>query len=354
MTITAKIIADSISPNGVRLTTFQLRYPRFIHAEELTHRRLNTSPEIVHAGDDSYFSVPDGLMYDQDLSRNASSSRAIPVKKMIAELRRDPAMPIYYGRNQPGMQAGEDWHAQVLAPLDVGGRFFGMTREEAWLNAMEFAIQTAQAFEYAGYHKQIVNRLLEPWAHINVVVTATNWSNFFALRSHPNAQPEIKMLSDLMQEALFDSVSFPMDYGQWHLPYILDSDWSAIRAFCKAGRITRDEPMYEEMVKWAKLVSVARCARVSYMTHDGNPSSIVQDIDLAQKLIVQTPLHASPAEHQAKPDRKISQHFVIPLDKTNADIIETGPFAWQRPELHGNLSGWIQNRKMLPNEHVEG
>lgn len=349
MTISAKIIADSISPTGIRLTTFQLRYPRFIHAEELTHRLLNTSPEIVHAGDDSYFTIPDGLMYDRDLSRNASSSRAIPVKRMIEDLRRDPAIPVYFGKNQPGMQAGEDWFAPVSVPTWSGG-IEDMARDDAWLLAMEHAIRFAEAFSEAEYHKQIVNRLLEPWAHINVVVTAVKWGNFFALRSHPDAQPEIKLLSDLMQAAMAEAQPMLIEYGQWHLPYVLDSDWVAIRNRITANGTLRVVPTYEQMAKYGLLVSTARCARVSYKTHDGRETTIDEDIELAEKLIVATPLHASPAEHQATPDAYQAKEAQMAKyggwELTDAD--------WENPHLHGNLRGWQQHRKLLPNEYVPG
>lgn len=333
MTITAEIVCDSISPEGIRLTTMQLRYPRFIHAEFMTHRMF---------------------------SRNASSSRAIPVKRMIEDLRRDPAMPIYWGSNKPGMQAGEECNEMILAPLDTGGMRFNMNREQAWLNAMEFSIDTAEAYAAAGYHKQIVNRLLEPWAHINVVVTATSWQNFFALRSHPDAQPEIKMLSDLMQATMAESEPSLIQHGQWHLPYVLGSDWEAIRAWRKTNRITRDEPSYQELAQYALMVSVARCARVSYKTHDGRDTTIEEDMALADKLIVATPLHASPAEHQGTPDRYESKDAMMSrasgknTPKSNwKDDMAWEP-EWERPALHGNLSGWLQYRKMLPNEFVAG
>ena len=154
MTITAKIIADSISPAGARLTTLQLRYPRFIHAEFMTHRMF---------------------------SRNASSSRAIPVERLIQDVLDDPAMPVFWGKNQPGMQAREDHHALVGGEGVSGYDHFddSITREAAWLISRGIAIQHAREFAKAGYHKQIVNRLLEPFSHINVVVTATEWENFF-------------------------------------------------------------------------------------------------------------------------------------------------------------------------------
>ncbi len=304
MTIEAKIILDSISPDNIRLTTYQLRYPRFIHAEFMTHRVF---------------------------SRNASSSRAIPVKRMIEDIIRDPAMPIYWGSHKPGMQAGEEITGRELRDAKL-----------FWEQAMSSAIIYTEKLIGLGLHKQIANRILEPWAHINVVVTATEWANFFGLRSHPDAQPEIKMLSDLMQEARDNSEPSLVEYGKWHLPYILGSDWEAIRAYAKKNRITRDEPNYDELAKIALLVSTARCARVSYLTHDGRETSVEEDMELAQKLVVATPLHASPAEHQASPDTT--------FDNPHNDPI--GPWSYQNPELHGNLSGWIQHRKTLPNEYI--
>lgn len=302
MTITASIVADSISPEGKRLTTFQLRYPRFIHSEFMTHRLF---------------------------SRNASSSRAIPVHKMIEDLRRDPAIPVFWGSNKPGMQAGEE--------LKVDDRDLVRAR---WLDGMNEAIKVAESMIDFGLHKQIANRVLEPWAHINVVVTATEYQNFFGLRSHPDAQPEIKVLSDLMQQEMANAIPTQIGVGQWHLPYIRGSDWIAIRAFCKKNRITRDEPSYDEMAKLAIKVSVARCARVSYLTHDGRETSIEEDMKLHDMLVVATPLHASPAEHQATPDFHHSAH---------GECCE-----WANSDLWGNFVGWIQHRKTLDNEFIPG
>jgi thymidylate synthase ThyX len=301
MTITAQIIADSISPAGIRLTTFQLRYPRFIHAELMTHRMF---------------------------SRNASSSRAIPVARMIEDLRRDPAMPVYWGSNKPGMQAGAELEGTDLQDA-----------KNYWIDGMNLAIGEAEKLVSLGLHKQIANRILEPWAHINVVLTATSFANFFALRSHPDAQPEIKMLSDLMQEEMNFCDPHRCREDEWHLPYILDSDWLALKVFAKTNRITRDEPSYKELAQLALRVSVARCARVSYKTHDGRETSVEEDMALADKLITATPLHASPAEHQACPDEGIQHGFDI---------------SWMNPNLHGNLTGWKQYRKMLPSEFVAG
>ena len=301
MTITAVILADSISPAGKRITTFQLRYPRFIHAELMTHRLF---------------------------SRNASSSRAIPVKKMIEDLRRDPAMPVYWGSHQPGMQAGAE-----LTGINL------KDAKNYWIDAMNLAIGEAEKLVELGLHKQIANRILEPWGHINVVVTATDYANFYALRCHKDAQPEIKVLADLMQAAQAASEPILLQPGEWHLPYITAQDWADMHKLRKIGRITRDEPSYHEKAMQLVRISVARCARVSYLTHDGRQTTLDEDMGLYERLVGGMPLHASPAEHQATPDSMYKAHRG---DK------------WNFPREHGNFTGWRQFRKMLPGEFTPG
>lgn len=311
MTISAVMIRDSISETDHRVCTLMLRYPRFIHAEELTHRILETQPELIISE-----VVPDGFMYDQNLSRNASSSRAIPVGRMIEDLRRDPAMPVFWGSNKPGMQAGEELDPQTIEHC-----------KSLWLNSMENAIHSAQQMVEAGLHKQIANRILEPWAHINVIVTATEWSNFFALRRHPDAQPEMKVLADAIYEALSESIPTELSVGEWHLPFVDDGS--------EAGGT--DAASLEDKIK----VSVARCARVSYLTHDGRQTTFEEDIALYDRLVRSELIHASPAEHQCTPDAlkdmKVNDHPTI---------------GWLNPHLHGNLKGWKQYRKSLPNENI--
>lgn len=289
MTISAKVIEDSISVPGKRITTFQLRYPRFIHAELMTHRVF---------------------------SRNASSSRAIPVSKLIEDIIRDTAMPSHWGKNQPGMQADEEHDQRVSAPWCNGT----MSREGAWENARDGAIKMATLFHEAGYHKQIVNRLLEPFSHINVVVTSTEFENFFALRAHPDAQPEIRILAEEMLKAIRSSKPQTCLDGEWHLPYITDEDWDMVHL----------EYGTRGAVHLLKEISAARCARVSYLTHEGKKPDIEQDLKLFERLAGGVPIHASPMEHQA-----------TPLYKSD------------NVRLQGNFNGWIQFRKMLPNENAE-
>lgn len=310
MTISAKVIADSIGPKSPRLTTFQLRYPRFIHAEVMTHRVF---------------------------SRNASSSRAIPVETMIRNIREDTAMPIHWGKNQPGMQAHEQWNALVGGEGVSGYDHFdnmydGIYREEAWLKARDHAINVAAAFHKAGYHKQIVNRLLEPFMHIDVIVTATDFSNFYWLRRHADAQPEIKVLADAMWEAQQASMPKKLSWGEWHLPYITEEDWELAEDWL--------EPYPTDTHKTVDLLikaCVARCARVSYLTHDGKKPDFDKDLALYDRLVGSEPLHASPAEHQATPDTQVWDSYELPM--------------WEREDLSGNLGGgWIQYRKTLPGE----
>ena len=190
--ISAKVIADSVCRiTQARLTTFQLRYPRFIHAEAKTHRVLRIDDAEVD------FMQEVSLMDDPDLSRNASSSRAIPVKNLVAEARNHPAMPVRFGANKPGMQDKGGDHATLVA---VNGSM--KSPQDAWRLAANQAADMAAAFEAAGFHKQVVNRILEPFTHINVVVSGTEWANFFALRCHEAADPTMKALADDMWEAM--------------------------------------------------------------------------------------------------------------------------------------------------------
>jgi hypothetical protein len=297
-----KVISDSISQeHNHRITTLQLKYPRFIHAEFMTHR---------------------------EFSRNASSSRAIPVTKMIEQVRTEPAAPIHWGKNQPGMQAHEE-----LGPTDR------REAQENWLTAAECAASVAEAMNARGVHKQVVNRILEPYQWISVVVTSTSFSNFDGLRRHPDAQPEIKHLADLMAAARTSSNPTQLVPGEWHLPYILEADWETAQRFCQVGRVTRDMPSYHEVVNVLKKVSAARCARVSYLTHEGKATDLLEDLKLFDRLVGAQPLHASPTEHQATPDEMVFSTLY------ERDV-------WRAAPLHGNFTGWVQHRKLLPGEYI--
>lgn len=211
------------------------------------------------------------LLTHRVFSRNASSSRAIPVNKIIQQVIDDPAMPVYWGKNQSGMQAREE----LLEP----------TKQEAiklWLEGRDKAVETARQMVALGVHKQIANRVLEPWHHIHVVLTATEFDNWFELRSHKDAQPEIKMLSDMMlKEYNLMRVSKTLQKGEWHLPFLTPTE---------KGNLPLSS---------ALKISTARCARVSYMNHDGTNTELSKDFALHDALVVSNPKHMSPSEHQA-------------------------------------------------------
>lgn len=280
-----------------------LRYPRCIHSELMTHRVF---------------------------SRNASSSRAIPLERMIADVEKDPYIPLFWGANKPGMQAAEE--------------LTGHDREVAitvWKSACAAAIHHARAYLTLPVmpHKQNPNRILEPFAHISVLVTSTQWANWFALRRHPAAEPHIRMLADAMYAAMNASLPTELPDDGWHLPYIDrngdEIDHAAIRVLEDCPGIGACPSALEsEIFHMLAKVSVARCARVSYNNHDGTTPRIEKDLKLYEDLIESDPAHASPAEHQAQPDRLFGPN-------------------WERPDLHGNFVGWRQYRKHLSHESVK-
>lgn len=348
-TITAQIIADSINEQGNRLTTFQLRYPRWIHSEGRTHRLIN-----IDEGDFEAIELrTPSPMSDPDISRNASSSRATPVYRLIQDILDDPAIPMFWGANQRGMQAGAECTESVrlfTPDLDVDFEtswdyfqksmeddspelpasliLYDLTREDAWKEAMYRAIDVARAFDKAGYHKQIVNRLLEPFSHINVVWTATEWTNFYGLRRHNDAEPHIHLLADRMWEAQLSSIPNLLKPGEWHLPYVSDEE---LAHYGIAGAIS---------------LAVARCASVSYKTVDGQVMTAERALSLHTKLVGAQPLHASPCEHVAQADKMFSQ-MVRVNDNEPVQMRR-----WEYPHLHGNFKGFIQYRKTLPGEHI--
>lgn len=249
----AEILADSISPDGVRLTTFKVICHRYVLAEFNTHRTL---------------------------SRNSASSRAIPLAKQVAKVRTDPAVPLVWPAERKGMQGGEP-----LAARDQD------TAQSIWQVDRETSSMHAEALGNLGLHKSVVNRLLEPHLWHTIVCTATAWENFFAQRCSPLAQPEIKAVADLMQEAYRSHQPKSLIEGEWHLPFIDGTDWSALSKRSPLG-----VSMYPEMIK----ISAARCARTSYETQDGT-RDLDEDLDLYDRLVTATPPHWSPLEHVATP-----------------------------------------------------
>lgn len=230
-------------------------------------------------------------------SRNSASSRAIPIEKMIRAVDENPYVPSTWGMNQAGMQA--------YCQLDQDA---AIQCEKEWLYARDRAVNSVLKLKELGLHKQTANRLLEPFMWHTVIVTATEWSNFFNLRTHSAAHPDINRVAVLMEKALHESVPSSLEYEQFHTPYIYEEDGI---------------PINEERVRIQ--VSVGRCARVSYLTHDGK-RDLSKDIELHDSLLSSG--HMSPFEHVARPAYS-DERF---------------------PRLTGNFVGWVQYRKMIRGE----
>lgn len=284
----AEILADSVSPSGIRITSIAVTFPRIILAEQNTHRVF---------------------------SRNTASSRAIPVKTRCDMIEQNPFIPEVFGKNQKGMQAEQLLDAEA--------------NEEAakiWREALQDALKHARRLSDIGVHKQYANRLTEPFAWVTQLVTSTEWDNYFALRCHPAAQPEIQVaanhMRDVIQKARGEKAPKKLKIGEWHLPFA-------------------DGNTSEEYIK----VSVARSAAISYEKH--NVAKTLEEE--AKKHDAMLSLgHMSPFEHQAKVG-------------TEEEILKYGRFFWQEglgggcfvADTIGNFrTPWIQYRKMLPNEEV--
>ena len=287
----AKVLADSVSEAGRRLTTIEARFPRFILAEVNTHRML---------------------------ARSSASSRAIPVEKRIIEVEADPFVPESFGKNQRGMQALVDLEANEAQ----------LARQE-WLLACRMACSHAKTLAGLGVHKQLANRLIEPFAWHTAIITATDWDNFFNLRRGPEAQPEFKRIADLMWEAREASLPMPVAVGEWHLPLIDDED--------RSWALCADPPgsFADKLVR----VSVARCARVSYLTHDGRRDR-AEDLALYDRLVA--PGHMSPLEHVARPMTARERELFVTRN------LRGDAFGY----YCGCFDGWVQHRKHVAGERV--
>lgn len=281
MTYAATILADSISPDGVRLTTMEVTMPRIVLAEFNTHRMF---------------------------SRNSASSRAIPVEKMLKRVMEEPYIPTTWGKNQKGMQSEEEFDSMTARRL-----------EEEWLYARDSAVKHAEFLLKFGLHKQFTNRLLEPFMWHTVIVTATEWDNFFHLRCHKDAHPDIRIPAELMREQYESHKPRELSYSMWHLPLVKDSE------------IVENSKTQEfDMCK----VSIGRCARVSYLTHEGKRDPKA-DIELADRLLASG--HMSPFEHVARP-------------MAFEDLPDGYDPGDQKEYFSGNFRGWVQYRKTIPGE----
>lgn len=322
--IKATILAHSISPRGVEMLTYELEYPRLILAELNTHR---------------------------DKSRNSASSRAIPFTKMLEQL---TARPVRFGQANPGMQdKGEDFNAYIEIESD-----YWMAKgspEHIWREAQEHATEFAKGFYKAGYHKQVYNRLVEPFQMMKTVMSGTEWNNFFWLRNDDAADPTIRELARVMLEAKDSSTPVKLYPGEWHLPYV---ETEYIGGTAGRAYFIRDEAGAKVMLNKAEaiIVSCARSAAVSFRNVDYD---LKKCKEVYERLVGDERKHASALEHQATPMEPME-----PMDDDGAWInIPTAPQTWQLGISHmdrecqlwsGNLRGWVQFRKTVRGENIEG
>jgi thymidylate synthase ThyX len=302
---TVQIIADSKHyDKDTRITTFELTFPRWILAEFNTHRQL---------------------------SRNSASSRAIPIQANIDNIINNTAMPVHWGINQAGMVANNeaDEHTVRLAIA-------------AWIRARDNAIKSALELNELGIHKQITNRLIENFTYQKVIVTATEWDNFFWLRYHKDAQPEIKDLADLMLDAYNKSTPQVLNVGEWHVPYV-----STYRDGNNHQLYYYDSNDNEISLDEARKISASCCAQVSYRKSDDSLEKALRVFDMLNldDDSGDTRKHSSPIEHQATPvdynaDTMFAwynMHGVTAVDE-NADL-------WS-----GNFKNWVQYRHLFDND----
>lgn len=301
--ITAKVICDSVSQDGVRMTTFEIEYPRFIHGELMTHRSL---------------------------SKNSSSSRAIPIKKMLDQIEGNMAVPVYWGKAKSGMQATEE--------VDVDDQLVSLFQ---WKMSFLDVKARIDKLSSQGLHKQVPNRLSEPFQMMKVVISGTDWHNFFNLRIHPDAQPEICMLAYKMYIAMQNSSPNKLQEGEWHLPYVNivsnehETYYNAFEYDKGVGHTVEQVLNLEDAIKY----SAACCASVSYRTDGMTLDKANKIFDMLVKAEV---VHASPFEHLATPIRDRSKN-INGWDEGITHMNRNGDLC------SGNLRGWISYRHLLPN-----
>jgi thymidylate synthase ThyX len=312
MTITAKIIADSINADTKkRITTYELEYPRIIHAELLTHRIF---------------------------SRNSASSRAIPIETMLGTIKNDTAVPSHWGKNQAGMQADIELSGEHLENV-----------QRYWNRACTDATHWSLAMHKEGAHKQVANRLTEPFQHMKVVLTSTEFNNFWWLRDHKDADPTIAELAKKMLIEFDSSKPKELQAGEWHLPYI-----STYRKTNNTLGYYTHSPDNNELVELTEeeaiIVSVSCCAQVSYRRSD---TSLDKAKMIYNRLIESEPCHASPLEHVAK---CLNVGLIDFYEYSIPDTWEDGITHMDKHSKHwsNNLQGWIQYRALVPNNYKQG
>lgn len=313
----ANLIQHSVDyRTGKQIYTFELLIHRFVLAEFNTHRVF---------------------------SRNSASSRAIPLAKNIEYILNSPAIPVKWGKNQAGMQAKENLNEHDSS-----------WAEAFWLTARDSAIGFARLLTKLNVHKQLANRILEPWAYQKIVMTTTEIANWDWLRNDEEAQPEIEVVAKAMQEEIDNSLPFELGPGEWHVPYVNRRRDSAgeIVYFLEEYFDGVQDPVERILTaEEAKVISSSCSAQVSYRKLD---ESLEKARGIVDRMITARRVHASPFEHQATPMQSTNYQQWLQSDSWDLE--------WEEGITHvdreghfwsGNFQGWIQNRQLIPGNAVK-
>lgn len=315
--ISARVVAKSKSAySDTIITTWEYDAPKCILAELNTHNML---------------------------VKNAQSSRAVPVKKVIEQIRNNPVTPVHWGSNQAGMVAGEEIDDSVqLYDFDD---WYNYSREDGWKLTADKVADLMQAWEKAGYHKQIVNRIGEAFTMVRGVITGTEIDNFFHLRYHKDADPYIQELARCMWEAYEQAEPTVLYEGEWHTPYVEQGRWERhdIKEYYYDGKIISTQ--------MALKISAAACGQVSYRKLDLSEETVARVWD---RLMNGDIIHASVTGHQATPMKVlptdgIAEVFDLLCGTDGVTHIDDKIQPWSAQFKH-----WIMHRKLIPNESFKG
>ena len=262
--IKASIVQDSSLPTGERLLTFNLRYGRLIHSELLRHRAA---------------------------SHSVKSSRAIPTKTYRKEVESDPYIPVKFGTNQKGMQAGDETESSVSYGTKI------------WKLSAKFACMAHSMMEMAKIHKEVANRILEPyvWVEETLTIEYDALKSIAELRIHDDAQEDVRVIVEAMMNSTEENEPVILEENQWHVPYVVRQ--------INGGMAYKDNDGKNLSLDEAIICSAARCARSSYANHDNSTTTYENDAKLADRLIGSDPMHLSPFEHQARPFQDREEQF---------------------------------------------
>jgi len=325
--ISARIVAKSQSGySGTIITTFEYEAPKCILAQLNMHNML---------------------------VKNAQSSRAVPVKKVLEQILNNPVTPVHWGSNKAGMVAGEEIDVPVTFE-DLDGHLHSHDRDDAWEYTAHTVASLQGAWEEAGYHKQIVNRIGEAFTMVKGVITGTEIDNFFHLRYHPHADPYIYELAKCMWEAYELAETEVLYEGEWHTPYVehnrLLKDGSLSYGYSEYNEHNNVPSWTPISLEQALKASSAACGQVSYRKLDLSGETVER---VWNNLMGGDIIHASVTGHQASPMRcyygntQNERHPIV----WNVGVTHMDSEAdfWSAQFKH-----WIMHRKIIPNESFKG